>query len=152
MQKTSLNLNLSLKNTRKQVFLEEMEQIVPWSALVDTFAPYYPEGKNGRPLFSLHPMLRVHFMQQWFTLSDPSMEEAFFDTPLYRAFAQLQEFTWISPDHPHGKPLRCRQATNGIDAPPGFWEPRLCWIAPLLSQETCLKTCDLLFSIQPRGK
>ena len=37
-------------------------------------------------------ILRIHFMQQWFTLSDPAMEEAFFDTPLYREFAQLQEF------------------------------------------------------------
>ena len=37
-------------------------------------------------------MLRTHFMQQWFTLSDPAMEEAFFDTPLYREFAQLEEF------------------------------------------------------------
>lgn len=97
MQQTSLNLNLSLKKTRKQVFLEEMEQIVPWAALVERIAPYYPEGKNGRPPFSLHTMLRVHFMQQWFTLSDPAMEEAFFDTPLYRAFAQLQEFSRV-PD------------------------------------------------------
>jgi IS5 family transposase len=38
-------------------------------------------------------MLRTHFMQQWLTLSDPAMEEAFFDTPLYREFAQLDEFT-----------------------------------------------------------
>lgn len=97
MQQTSLNLNLSLKKTRKQVFLEEMEQVVPWAALVERIAPYYPEGKNGRPPFSLQTMLRVHFMQQWFTLSDPAMEEAFFDTPLYREFAQLQEFSRV-PD------------------------------------------------------
>jgi IS5 family transposase len=42
-------------------------------------------------------MLRTHFMQQWFTLSDPGMEEAFFDTPLYREFAQLEEFARL-PD------------------------------------------------------
>ena len=42
-------------------------------------------------------MLRIHFMQQWFTLSDPAMEEAFFDTPLYREFAQLEEFARL-PD------------------------------------------------------
>ena len=69
-----------------------MDQVVPWTALVELIAPYYPEGKTGRPPFSLMTMLRVHFMQQWFTLSDPAMEEAFFDTPLYREFAQLQEF------------------------------------------------------------
>ena len=55
-------------------------------------APYYPEGRNGRPPFALETMLRVHFMQQWFGLSDPAMEEAFFDVPLYREFAQLEAF------------------------------------------------------------
>jgi IS5 family transposase len=92
MNQASLPLNLSVKKTRKQIFLEQMEQVVPWDALVALIAPYYPKGKTGRPPFSLHTMLRIHFMQQWFTLSDPAMEEAFFDTPLYREFAQLQEF------------------------------------------------------------
>ena len=89
MKQTSLPLDLSAKRTRKQIFLEQMEKVVPWAALVERIAPYYPEGKSGRPPFSLQTMLRVHFMQQWFTLSDPGMEEAFFDTPLYREFAQL---------------------------------------------------------------
>lgn len=92
MKQASLKLNLNVKKTRKQVFLEQMDQVVPWAALVELIAPYYPEGKTGRPPFSLQTMLRVHFMQQWFTLSDPGMEEAFFDTPLYREFAQLEEF------------------------------------------------------------
>ena len=92
MKQAALNLNLSLKKTRKREFLEQMEQVVPWSALVELIAPNYPEGKNGRPPFSLQTMLRIHFMQQWFTLSDPGMEEAFFDTPLLREFAQLDEF------------------------------------------------------------
>jgi transposase, IS5 family len=92
MKQASLNLNLNAKKTRKQVFLEQMEQVVPWTALVELIAPYYPEGKTGRPPFSLQTMLRIHFMQQWFTLSDPGMEEAFFDTPLYREFAKLEEF------------------------------------------------------------
>jgi IS5 family transposase len=92
MKQTSLKLNLNVKKTRKQIFLEQMEKVVPWAALVERIAPYYPEGKTGRPPFSLQTMLRVHFMQQWFTLSDPGMEEAFFDTPAYREFAQLEEF------------------------------------------------------------
>ena len=92
MKQASLKLNLNVKKTRKQVFLDEMEQVVPWAALVELIAPYYPQGKTGRPPFSLQTMLRIHFMQQWFTLSDPAMEEAFFDTPLYREFAQLEEF------------------------------------------------------------
>ena len=85
-------LDLSAKKTRKQVFLDQMDRVVPWAALVELIAPYYPEGKTGRPPFSLMTMLRIHFMQQWFTLSDPAMQEAFFDTPLYREFAQLEEF------------------------------------------------------------
>lgn len=97
MQQTSLNLNLSIKKTRKREFLQEMEQVVPWAALVERIAPYYPEGRSGRPPFSLETMLRVHFMQQWFSFSDPAMEEAFFDTPLYREFAHLQEFERV-PD------------------------------------------------------
>ena len=92
MKQTTFALNLTIKKTRKQIFLEQMEQVVPWAELVKVIAPYYPEGKTGRPPFSLQTMLRVHFMQQWFTLSDPGMEEAFFDTPLYREFAQLEEF------------------------------------------------------------
>ena len=93
MKQTALALNLSAKKTRKRELLEQMEKVVPWAALVECIAPYYPEGKTGRPPFSLQTMLRIHFMQQWFTLSDPAMEEAFFDTPVYREFAGLDEFS-----------------------------------------------------------
>ena len=57
--------------------------------MIDLITPYYPEGKNGRPPFALETMLRIHCMQQWFTLSDLAMEEAFFDTPIYREFVGL---------------------------------------------------------------
>ena len=70
---------------------------MPWTELVTLIAPYYPESKNGRPPFPLETMLRTHFLQLWFTLSDPAMEEAFFDIPLYREFAQLPELTRL-PD------------------------------------------------------
>lgn len=97
MKQAALDLSLSVKKTRKREFLEQMDKVVPWAALVELIAPYYPEGKKGRPPFSLETMLRTHFLQQWFTLSDPGMEEAFFDTPLYREFAQLEEFARL-PD------------------------------------------------------
>lgn len=89
MKQASLELNLSARKTRKREFLEQMERVVPWAGLVALIAPYYPEGRTGRPPFALETMLRVHFLQQWFGLSDPAMEEAFFDVPLYREFAQL---------------------------------------------------------------
>ena len=97
MKQAALNLNLNLKKTRKREFLEQMNEVVPWAALVERIEPYYPQGRTGRPPFSLATMLRVYFMQQWFTLSDPAMEEAFFDTPLYREFAQLPELSRL-PD------------------------------------------------------
>ena len=89
MKQSSLDLNLSTKKTRKQELLAQMDRVVPWAALVELIAPYYPEGKNGRPPFALESMLRIHCMQQWFTLSDLAMQEAFFDTPIYREFAGL---------------------------------------------------------------
>ena len=97
MKQAALNLSLIVKKTRKQVFLEQMDQVVPWAALEELLAPYYPEGRKGRPPFSLLTMLRIHFMQQWFPLSDTAMEEGFFDTPVYREFAQLEEFARL-PD------------------------------------------------------
>ena len=73
MKQATLGLSLDIKKTRKRQFFEQMDQVVPWTALVELIAPYYPEGKTGRPPFSLTTMLRVHFMQQWFTLSDPAI-------------------------------------------------------------------------------
>ena len=69
---------------------------MPWAALVELIAPYYPEGRTGEPPFSLQTMLRTHFIQQWLTLSDPAIEEAFFDASLYREFAQLDEHGQMS--------------------------------------------------------
>ena len=97
MKQTLLGLNLQIKKTRKREFLAQMDKVVPWDDLVALIAPYYPEGRNGRPPFSLHSMLRIHFLQQWFSLSDPAMEEAFFDTPLYSEFAQLEAMSRL-PD------------------------------------------------------
>ena len=89
MKQTDLGLNLTTKRTRKREFLAQMERVVPWPALVELVAPYAPEGTKGRPPFAVEAMLRIHFMQQWFTLSDPAMEEALHDVPLFREFAGL---------------------------------------------------------------
>lgn len=84
MKQATLDLDLSLKKTCKRKFLDQMGQVVPWADLVALIAPYYPKGRTGRLLFFLETMLRTHFMHRWFTPSDPDMEQAFFDTPLYR--------------------------------------------------------------------
>ena len=64
MRQSSLDLNLSTKKTRKQDLLAQMDRVVSWVALVELIAPYFPEGKNGRPPFALEAMLRIHCMQQ----------------------------------------------------------------------------------------
>ncbi len=89
MKQTDLVLNLTTKRTHKREFLAQMERVVPWARLVELVVPYAPEGKKGRPPFAVEAMLRIHFMQQWFTLSDPAMEEALHDVPLFREFAGL---------------------------------------------------------------
>ncbi|MEY2932845.1 MAG: hypothetical protein RL033_3594 [Pseudomonadota bacterium] len=98
MKQADLGLNLSTKRTRKREFLGEMNRVVPWAALVELVAPHAPEGKRGRPPFAVETMLRIHFMQQWFTLSDPAMEEALHDVPLFREFAGLDNWSTRLPD------------------------------------------------------
>jgi transposase, IS5 family len=92
MKQATLDVNLIVRKRRKQLLLDQMDKVVPWDDLVDLIAPYYSEGKVGRPPFALQTMLRIHFMQQWFSLGDQAMEDAFLDTPLYREFAQLPAF------------------------------------------------------------
>jgi transposase, IS5 family len=79
------------KRTRKREFLDEMNLVVPWGELVSLIAPHAPApgAKGGRPPFAVETMLRIHFLQQWFNLSDPAMEEALYDTPMFREFAGL---------------------------------------------------------------
>ncbi len=89
---------LVAKRTRKREFLDEMEWVVPWAELLALIAPHYPKGKNGRPPFGVDVMLRIHFMQQWFGLSDPAMEESLHEVPLYREFAGLDAGISRLPD------------------------------------------------------
>lgn len=78
------------KRTRREVFLAEMEQVVPWKSLLALIEPHYPKlGRPGRQPYALVTMLRIHFLQQWYALSDPAMEEALIDTAVMRRFAQL---------------------------------------------------------------
>jgi IS5 family transposase len=98
MKQADLGLSLTTKRTRKREFLDEMNRVVPWGAFVDLVSPYAPEGRKGRPPFPLEAMLRIHFMQQWFTLSDLAMEDALHDTPLYREFAGLDNWETRLPD------------------------------------------------------
>ena len=77
------------KKTRREVFLEEMELVVPWKALLKVIEPFYPVAGNGHRPYPLPTMLRVHLMQNWFALSDPAMEEALYEIASLRNFAEL---------------------------------------------------------------
>jgi IS5 family transposase len=77
------------KKTRREVFLAEMELVVPWKALLKVIEPHYPVAGRGRRPYPLQAMLRVHLMQNWFALSDPAMEEALYEIASLRTFAGL---------------------------------------------------------------
>jgi IS5 family transposase len=65
------------RKTKRERFLEQMEQVVPWAESQGLVEPHYPKGENGRPPVGLSIMLRMYFLQQWFNLSDPGAEDAF---------------------------------------------------------------------------
>lgn len=78
------------RKTRKEVFLEEMDQIIPWKALSKVIKPYYPKPKGaGRRPIGIERMLRIHFLQHWFELSDPGAEEALYDSRAMRQFVRI---------------------------------------------------------------
>ena len=89
MKQADLGLDLTSRKTRKGKFLDEMNRVVPWAQLLGLIEPHAPRKERGRPPFGAEVMLRIHFLQQWFGLSDVAMEEALFDVPLYRQFAGL---------------------------------------------------------------
>ena len=77
------------RKTKRALFLEEMEQVVPWGELCALIEPHYPKAGNGRPPVGLERMLRVYFLQQWFNLSDPGLEEALYDSVVMRQFVGI---------------------------------------------------------------
>jgi len=86
------------KQTRRDKFLAEMEQVVPWPRRVARLAPLYPKGERGRPPVALERMLRIHFLQQWYALADPAMEEALYDSQAMRGFAGIDLAVEAVPD------------------------------------------------------
>jgi len=86
------------KNTRREQFLADMERIVPWAKLCAQIAPYYPKAGDGRPPKELEMMLRIYFLQQWFNLADPAVEEALYDSRCMQAFAGIDLSAAPAPD------------------------------------------------------
>jgi IS5 family transposase len=86
------------RRTRREVFLDEMEQIMPWAELFAVVEPHYPKGKRGRPPVGLERMLRVYFVQQWNGLSDEGVEDAITDSQALRAFVGIDLSREAAPD------------------------------------------------------
>jgi IS5 family transposase len=77
------------KTTRRAAFLAEMDRVVPWAELCALVEPVYPKPGNGRPPVGLERMLRIYFLQQWFNLSDPAVEEVLYDSLAMRSFVGI---------------------------------------------------------------
>ena len=74
------------KKTKREEFLDVMEEIIPWDEWVEFVRPYYPKGKRGRPTRGIEKMLRMYLLQVWFNLSDEGIEDAIYDSYAFRKF------------------------------------------------------------------
>ena len=103
------------RQTRRELFLAEMETVVPWRELLGVIEPHYPRaGGRGRPPVGLAAMLRIYFLQQWFALSDRQMEDALYDMESLRRFA-------VFPMSRPRCPTRQRSSTFAIS-----WSSTIC--------------------------
>jgi IS5 family transposase len=87
------------KPTRRELFLDEIDQIIPRGHLCKMIKPFYPKPKGaGRPPVGLERMLRIHFLQHWFNLSDPAVEETLYDSRAMRPFVGIDLGREPAPD------------------------------------------------------
>lgn len=86
------------KLTRRELFLADMNTVVPWADLCALIEPFYPKGEHGRPPIGLERMLRIYFVQLWFNLSDPAAEEALYDSQAMRTFVGIDLGREPAPD------------------------------------------------------
>ncbi len=113
----SLAFDRKKKQTRRERFLLEMDAVVPWAALLAVIKPHYPaSGRRGRPPMALETMLRIYFLQQWYALSDPAMEEALYEIESMRRFAGLELADDALPDETTILKFRHLLERNGLTA------------------------------------
>ena len=86
------------RTTKREEFLNKMDEIIPWEAWVDMIRPYYPKGEHGRPVRGIETMLRMYLMQTWFNLSDEGTEDAIYDSYAMRSFLGINFMTEQVPD------------------------------------------------------
>jgi len=86
------------KQTRRDKFLAQMEQVVPWARLVEPLRPFYPKGERGRPPIGLERRLRIYFLRQWYGLADEALEDTLYDSQASRGFAGIDLAVVTVPD------------------------------------------------------
>jgi len=86
------------KTTRRERFLNEMEQVVPWARLVACIEPHYFKGERGRKPVGIERMLRMYFLQQWYALADEALEDALYDSQALRSFVGIDLGSESVPD------------------------------------------------------
>ena len=86
------------RKSRRELFMDEMEQVVPWSGLEALVRPHYAKAGNGRQPVGLSIMLRTYFVQQWFNLSAPGVEELLYESPVIRRFVAIDLGIASAPD------------------------------------------------------
>ena len=95
---TDIEYSNRKRKTKREEFLEAMDEIIPWDHWVGLIRPYYPSGKRGRPPKSIETMLRMYLMQNWFNLSDAAIEDAIYDSHAMRNFMHIDFLTEQVPD------------------------------------------------------
>jgi len=98
MSFASVSFDRFAKTTRRAKFLDEMDRILPWQQLCGLVQVHYPTGEGGRPPIDLERMLRIYFLQQWFNLSDPGVEETLYDSTSMRRFVVIDLGREAVPD------------------------------------------------------
>lgn len=104
------------KTTRRAQFLAEMDRVVPWGEIAAAIEPHYPKpgAEGGRPAIALEKMLRIYFLQAWFNLSDPAVEEALYDSASMRSFVGIDLGVEPAPDETTVCKFRHRLEKHGL--------------------------------------
>ena len=95
---TDIEYSRRKKKTRREEFLDTMDQMIPWKDWIALIEPYYPSGKRGRPTRGIETMLRMYLMQNWFNLSDAAMEDTIYDSYAMRSFIHIDFYKEQVPD------------------------------------------------------
>ena len=112
---TDIEYSCRKKKTRREEFLETMDEIIPWGEWIGIIAPYYPNSKRGRPPMGIERMLRMYLLQIWFNLSDPATEDAIYDSYAMRKFTGIDFMTENVPDETTLCKFRHLLEKNGLN-------------------------------------